>query len=42
MSDSLKDSWKKTGKDMGGAFKQFGKSIVKTSNYAFKEANEWA
>ena len=30
MADSLKESWKETGKDLGGAFKQLGKSIVKS------------
>ena len=27
---SLKEDWKETGKDLGGAFKQLGKSIVKS------------
>ena len=31
---SLKDDWKETGKDLGGAFKQLGKSIVKSEEKA--------
>ena len=39
---SLKDDWKETGKDLGGAFKQLGKSIVKSSAVVVNKANDWA
>lgn len=39
---SLKDDWKETGKDLGGAFKQLGKSIVKSGAVVVNKANDWA
>ena len=39
---SLKDDWKETGKDLGGAFKQLGKSIVKSGAVVVNKANYWA
>ncbi len=39
---SLKDDWKETGKDLGGAFKQLGKSIVKSGAIVVNKANDWA
>ena len=39
---SLKDDWKETGKDLGGAFKQLGKSIVKSGATVVNKANDWA
>ena len=42
MADSLKESWKETGKDLGGAFKQLGKSIVKSGATVVNKANDWA
>ena len=39
---SLKDDWKETGKDLGGAFKQLGKSIIKSGATAVDKANDWA
>ena len=39
---SLKDDWKETGKDLGGAFKQLGKSIVKSGATVVGKANDWA
>ena len=38
----LKESWKETGKDLGGAFKQLGKSIVKSGATVVNKANDWA
>ena len=38
----LKDDWKETGKDLGGAFKQLGKSIVKSGAVVVNKANDWA
>ena len=39
---SLKDDWKETGKDLGGAFKQLGKSIIKSGATVVDKANDWA
>lgn len=39
---SLKDDWKETGKDLGGAFKQLGKSVVKSGAVVVNKANDWA
>ncbi len=39
---ALKDDWKETGKDLGGAFKQLGKSIVKSGATVVNKANDWA
>ena len=39
---SLKDDWKETGKDLGGSFKQLGKSIVKSGAVVVNKANDWA
>ena len=39
---SLKEDWKETGKDLGGAFKQLGKSIIKSGATVVDKANDWA
>ena len=39
---SLKDSWKETGKGLGNAFKDLGKTLVKTASTAMNKADEWA
>lgn len=39
---SLKDSWKSTGVELGHAFKDLGKTIVKTASVAINKADEWA
>jgi len=39
---SLKDDWKETGKDLGGAFKQLGKSIVRSGAVVVNKANDWS
>ena len=39
---SLRDDWKETGKDLGGAFKQLGKSLVKSGATVVNKANDWA
>lgn len=39
---SLKDSWKETGKGLGHAFRDLGKTLVKTASTAAKKADEWA
>lgn len=39
---SLKEDWKETGKDLGGAFKSLGKSIVKSGAKVVNKANDWS
>lgn len=39
---SLKDSWKSTGTELGHAFKDLGKTLVKTATVAVNKADEWA
>ena len=38
----LKNSWKKTGSEMGSAFSDLGKSIVKSVRKGVDKATEWA
>ena len=38
----LKNSWKETGKGLGHAFRDLGKTIIKTAAKGAKKANEWA
>lgn len=42
MAKDLKDTWKETGKGLGYAFRDLGKSLVKTGATALKKADEWA
>ena len=39
---SLKDSWKTTGVGLGHAFRDLGKSIVKTAAVAAEKVDDWA
>ena len=39
---SLKDSWKATGTGLGHAFRDLGKTLVKTASTAVTKADEWA
>ena len=39
---SLKDSWKATGSGLGNAFKDLGKTLVKTASTAISKADQWA
>ena len=39
---SLKDNWKETGSSLGNAFKNLGKTLVKTASTAVNKADEWA
>lgn len=39
---ALKDSWKETGKGLGHAFGELGKTLVKTAKYAVDKAEDWA
>lgn len=38
----LKDSWKTTGVGLGHAFKNLGKSIVKSASTAAHKVDKWA
>lgn len=42
MAKDLKDSWKETGVSLGHAFRDLGKTLVKTGTHAVKKADEWA
>ena len=39
---ALKDEWKQTGKGLGHAFRDLGKSIIKSAKYGVDKAEEWA
>ena len=39
---ALKDDWKETGKDLGGAFANLGKTLVRTGKTAVDKAVDWA
>lgn len=38
----LKESWKETGKGLGNAFADLGKTLVKTATFGIKKVDEWA
>jgi len=42
MAKDLKDSWKDTGVGLGHAFRDLGKTLIKTGAKAIKKADEWA
>lgn len=42
MAKDLRDSWKETGSGLGHAFRDLGKTLVKTGARATKKMNEWA
>ena len=42
MANDLKDAWKETGRGLGHAFRDLGKTLVKTGTKAVKIADEWA
>ena len=39
---SLRDNWKETGKGLGFAFRDLGKTLVKTASTAVNKADQWA
>ena len=39
---NLKNTWKKTGKDLGFAFRDLGKAIVHTAAVGAKKADVWS
>lgn len=42
MEKDLKESWKETGIGLGRAFRDLGKTLIKTGANALKKADEWA
>lgn len=42
MADDLKGSWKETGVGLGHAFRDLGKTLIKTGAKVVKKADEWA
>ena len=42
MSDGLKNTWKDTGVGLGHAFRDLGKTLIKTGTHGLKKAEEWA
>ncbi len=41
MTKGLKDSWKETGVGLGHAFRDLGKTLVKTGSNVAKKADQW-
>jgi len=39
---SLKDNWKQTGVGLGHAFRDLGKSVIKSVATGVKKADDWA
>ena len=42
MSKDLRSSWKETGVGLGHAFRDLGKTLIKTGAKAVKKADAWA
>ena len=42
MAKDLKDSWKDTGVGLGHAFRDLGKTLIKTGSKAVKKVDNWA
>ena len=42
MADDLRGKWKETGIGLGHAFRDLGKTIIKSGAAAVKKADEWA
>ena len=42
MAKDMRDSWKETGVGLGHAFRNLGKTLIKTGAGAVKKADEWA
>ena len=39
---ALKDDWKETGKDLGHAFKNPGKTLIRSASKGIEAAEKWA
>ncbi len=42
MAKGLKESWKETGVGLGHAFRDLGKTLIKTGANAVKKLDQWA
>ena len=42
MADDLRGKWKETGVGLGHAFRDMGKTLIKTGATALKKADNWA
>lgn len=42
MSNNMKDSWRETGSGLGHAFKDLGKTLIKTGKTGVDKAVDWA
>ena len=42
MAKGLRDSWKDTGVGLGHAFRDLGKTLIKTGSDVAKKADKWA
>ncbi len=42
MADDLRGKWKETGIGLGHAFRDLGKTIIKSGATAVKKADDWA
>lgn len=42
MAKGLRDSWKETGVGLGHAFRDLGKTLIKTGSSAVKKVDAWA
>ena len=42
MGKDLKSDWKETGVGLGHAFRDLGKTLLKTGKTAIKKVDEWA
>ncbi len=42
MAKDLRDTWKDTGVGLGHAFRDLGKTIIKSGAHAVKKADDWA
>lgn len=42
MADSLKETWKETGKGLGHAFRDLGKTIIKSGAKIVDKVDDWA
>ncbi len=42
MAENLKNNWKETGTNLGHAFRDLAKTLVKTGAEGMKKAEKWA
>lgn len=42
MADDLRGKWKETGIGLGHAFRDLGKTLIKSGSTALKKADNWA